>query len=162
MKSTPACAATVLQLLDRRGPVHVARDDDDFLALLVLQHPRELADRCRLAGSLQPRHQDHRRRLHREVQGSHSTRPSAARARDAPARPSACPGERLPITSWPSAFLLTAAMKSFTDRQGDVGLEQRDAHFAQRVLDVRSVRRASPRICLTIFARPCGQVVEHG
>ena len=42
----------------------------------------------------------------------------------------------MPTTSSPSALSRTRAMKSLDDRQRDVGLEQREPHLAQRVLDV--------------------------
>jgi len=47
-------------------------------------------------------------------------------------------------------------------RQRDVGLEQRDAHFAQRILhvDLGEARLAADR--LDDPGEPRGQVVEHG
>ena len=47
------------------------------------------------------------------------------------------------------------------DRQRDVGLEQREAHFAQRILDVGV---GQPRFAAQLLhdaAEPLGQVVEH-
>ena len=45
------------------------------------------------------------------------------------------------------------------DRQRDVGLEQRDANFAQRILDIRFGEARSPRTCLTMRAAR-GQVIK--
>ncbi len=48
------------------------------------------------------------------------------------------------------------------DRERDVGFEQREAHLAQRVLDVFV---GQPRLAAQLLhdaAEPLGQVVEHG
>ena len=48
------------------------------------------------------------------------------------------------------------------DRQGDVGFEQRHAHFAQRVLDIRLGETRFAAHLLDDLREACGQVVEHG
>ena len=62
----------------------------------------------------------------------------------------------------PTAFSRTRGDEILDDRQRDVGLEQRHAHFAQRVLDVGvgEPRFAAQR--LDDAAEPLGQIVEHG
>jgi hypothetical protein len=47
-------------------------------------------------------------------------------------------------------------------RERDVGLEQRDAHFAQRLLDVRFGQPRFAADLLDDLGEPRGQVVEHG
>jgi hypothetical protein len=149
------------QLLDRRRAIDVARDDEHFFPLLVLQHARELADRRRLARSLQARHQDHRRRLHREVQRrvrfAHQARELAVHEAD----------ERL---SGRKAADDVLAERLFPDR-GDEILDDGSATSASSNATrtsrsaswmFASVRRASPRICLTIFARRAVRLSSMG
>jgi hypothetical protein len=47
-------------------------------------------------------------------------------------------------------------------RQRDVGLEQRDAHFAQRLLDVGFGEARFAANVLYDAREPCGQCVQHG
>ena len=71
-----------------------------------------------------------------EIERRRSPRPSGASSSRCTTPTSACPGVRLPITSSPSALRAHRVDEMLHHRQRDVGLEQRDAHFAQRVLDV--------------------------
>ena len=74
---------------------------------------------------------------------------------------SAWPGVSEPTTSAPTRLVAHGGDEVLDDRQRDVGLEQREAHFAQRVLDVGV---GQPRFAAQLLhdaAEPLGQVVEH-
>ena len=74
---------------------------------------------------------------------------------------SACPGVSEPTTSAPERLLAHRGDEVLDDRQRDVGLEQREANFAQRILDVGF---GEPRFAAQLLhdaAEPLGQVVEH-
>ena len=53
------------------------------------------------------------------------------------------PGETLASTSWPTARSRTLAMKSLHHGQRHVGVQQREADLAQRVVDVGLAQRAA-------------------
>ena len=74
---------------------------------------------------------------------------------------SACPGVSEPTTSAPIALSRKVGDERLDDRQRDVGLEQRQAHFAQRVLDVGvgEARFAAQR--LDDARQAFGQGFEH-
>ena len=57
-----------LELRDRRGTVHVGADQEHFLALLLHQPARELADRRGLARALKPREHDDHRTLRAQIE----------------------------------------------------------------------------------------------
>jgi hypothetical protein len=110
---------------------------------------------------LQAGHQDHRRRLHCEVEAfvrlTHQLRELAVHEAD----------ERLPRREARDDILAQRLVLDRCDeildhRQRDVGFEQRDAHFAQRVLDVLF---GEPRLAADLLddlREACGQVIEHG
>ena len=123
------------QLLDRGGTIDVGADDEHALLHLVLQEPRELAGGRRLARALQARQQDDRRRcrdqVERRIATTHDVRELALDHAN----------QRLPRRQRADDFLADRAFANLgdeiaDDRQRDVGLEQREAHFAERVLDV--------------------------
>ena len=96
---------------------------------------RELR-RCRcLAGTLQPRQKDHRRRLHREIEGhgcaAHERRQLAVD--DADQR---LPGRQRPDDLLADGLVADRRDEILDDGQRHVGFEQREPHFPQRVLDV--------------------------
>ena len=96
---------------------------------------RELAGGRGLARALQAREQDHRRRLHGEIE----RRGRAAHQRGELAMDDA--DQRLTRRQraddlLADGLLLDRGDEVLDDRQRDVGFEQREAHLAQRVLDV--------------------------
>ena len=123
------------QLLDCRGPVDVGTDHVTFLLSRSFSSLASLATRGGFTRALQARHQDHGGRLCREVE------PLVGRAHNAlqlscTMLRKAWPGLRLFITSWPRARSLHLVDEILDHRQRDIGLQQRHAHFAQRLLDV--------------------------
>ncbi len=73
-----------------------------------------------------------------------------------------CPGVRLCATSAPTAFALTESMNVLMTGQRDVRLEQRHAHFAQRLADVVFGDTAAPPQVVNGAGEPGCQVLEHG
>jgi hypothetical protein len=156
----PGLPGDRLQLLDRGGPVDVAGNDQHFL-LLALEQQRELADSGGLARALQAGHQDHRRWRDGEVE------PRARLAHQAGEFAVHHADQRLAGREAADHFLAERLRAHRVDevlhhRQRDVGLQQRDAHFAQRVLHVRlgEARFAADRLD---DLREAGcEVVQHG
>jgi hypothetical protein len=149
-----------LQLLDRRRPVYVCRNHRD-LFLFRGEQPRELARRRGLARTLQARHQDDRRGLRGEVEPdiglAHERGELAVHHAD----------ERLSGRQAAHHFCAERLGAHRIDemlhhRQRDIRLQQRHAHFAQRVLDVgfREARFAAD--LLDDLGEPRGQGIEHG
>src|SRR5687767_11687431 len=149
-----------LQLLDCRGPVNVAAREQDFLLVLLLQEFRELAARRRLAAALEARHQHDCRRLGYEIERvvvlAHERRQLAMH--DADYRLS---GRQAPHDLLPERFVANSRDEIAHHGERDVGLEQRHAHFAQRVSDVvlGDARFAAQRLENT--RKPRRQVIEH-
>ena len=149
-----------LQLQDRRRAAHIGADQQHPAALTLLEPARELAGGGGLARALQPGEQHHLRRLNVERKaGLRLTQQCDQLAmQDAD---QAWPGVRLVATSAPSARSLTPIDEALDDRQGDVGLEQRDAHFAQRLGDILFGHAAAAAHELHRAAEALGQFVEH-
>ena len=148
------------QLLDRRGPVHVGGHEQHLLLLFWPEEARELGRRRGLAGALQSGEQDHRGRLRRERQ----RRRGAAHQRGEFAVHDA--DQRLARRQRAGDL---GADRLFPDdvdevpdhRQRDVGFEQREPHFAQRVLDVVV---GEPRLSAQLLddaGKSLGEIVEH-
>ena len=95
----------------------------------------ELGGRRRLAGALQAGHQDHRRRLRREVEvgNAFAHRRDQLAVDDADER---LAGRQRSGDLGAERTLLDPGDEVANDRQRDVGLEQSDAHLAQHFLDV--------------------------
>ena len=134
-KSTPTCAGQRLQLLDRRRTVDVGADDQHLLLLLARAARASLAAVVVLPAPCRP--------ASRITAGGCVARSSGAAAPPISAVSSrwttpisAWPGVSEPTTSSPTALSRTRGDEVLDDRQRDVGLEQREAHLAQRVLDV--------------------------
>ena len=124
-----------LQLLDGGRAVDVGRDRQHLLLALLDQVLGELGGGRGLAGALQAGHQDHRRRLRREVEvgDAFAHRRGELAVHDADQR---LAGRERPGHLGAERALLDAGDEVAHDRQRDVGLEQRHAHFAQHVLHV--------------------------
>ena len=149
-----------LQLLDRGRTVDVGRDHHHLLLALFLQVLGQLADRGGLAGALQARHQDDGRGGHVEVQvagfGAHDRGQFVAHHLDQ----GLARGQRL------QHFLadrthLDALDQGLHHRQRNVGLEQRDAHFAGRLADVLLGQAAAATQALDGAGKALGQGLEH-
>ena len=149
-----------LELLDRGGPVNVRRDERHFL-FLRNEQARELAAGRRLARALQARHQDHGRRLRREIE----RRVRLAHERAELAMHEA--NERLAGREAADHFGAERLCPDRVDemlhhRQRDIRLEQRDAHLAQRLLDVRLREARFAADVLDDARESRRQVFEHG
>jgi hypothetical protein len=73
----------------------------------------------------------------------------------------ACPGVSEPATSSPRAFSRIGGDEVLDYGQRNVGFEQREPHFPQRILDVGI---GEARLTAQLFddaAKPLGQIVEH-
>jgi hypothetical protein len=148
------------ELLDRRRAIDVGRHEQHLL-FLRRDEPGELCSRRRLAGALQAGQQDDRRRLRSEIERlggtAHQRRQFACN--DADQRLSR---RQRSDDLRADRFLAQVADERLDDRQCDVGLEQREPHFPQRVLDVGfgEPRFAAQR--LDDARQAFGQGVEHG
>ena len=123
------------ELLDRRGAVNVCAHHSHGLLVTLLQQPRQLGNGSGLARALETGHQNHCGGLDRQIQplvgtAHHGFEFSLDDFQECLARAQAlhdflaqCP-------------LLPRLDKLLDDRQGDVGLQQRHADLAQRVLDI--------------------------
>ena len=150
-----------LQLRDRRRPIDVAAHQQHFLLQVFLEQPRELGRAGRLARALQPGEQDDCRRRDGEVErrcrAAHQRRQLALHDAD----------QRLSRRQRADHLLADGLFahrgdEILDDRQRDVGLQQRHAHFAQRAVDVGV---GEPRFAaqgLDDAAEPLGQIFEHG
>ena len=149
-----------LQLLDRGRTINVGRYQQNFLLVLALDEARELRRRRRLARSLQTGQQNHRRRLRCEIErrarAAHQCGELAVND----------PDQRLTRRQRADHLLalrLVADRRDeiLDDRQRDVGFEKREAHFAERVGNVRvgEARFAAQR--LDDARESFGQIVEH-
>src|SRR5665213_3381714 len=132
-----------LELIDRRGPIDVGRDQQRAAALLF-EPQRELARVRRLARTLKPDHDVHGRR---RIAVGQARRGAAQQVHqlvvdqldDALRR--AQRGEDVAA----DGLLFDRRDERLRDRQRDVGFEQRDADFAQYLSDVRLRESAAVR-----------------
>ena len=148
-----------LELVHRVGPLQVGGDEQRRVALLT-QPAAQLAGERRLTGALQPGQHDHRRRLLGELQ------PPGLAAED---------GDELLVDDLDdllrrvqrAGYLLTAGPlldrrdELAHHRQGDVGLEQRDADLARRRVDVGVGEPALAAQVGEDRGQAIGQRVEH-
>ncbi len=148
-----------LQLIDRRGTIDVTRYDEHLL-LLFAQILRELAGRRGLAGALQTGHQDHRRRqdgkIERDVGLAHEAREFAMHHPD-----QGLPGRKAADHLLAHRLVLHRRDEVLHDRQRDVGLEQRHAHLAQRLLHVGFGQARLAAYRLYDARKAVRQVIEH-
>ena len=124
-----------LQLLNRCWTIHVTRDHQNLLLLRVTQELCQFPDRRSLTRPLQPRHQNNRWRLRRKIEPhmrfAHQTRQLLMDDSD----------KRLARAQGANNLF---ADRLFPDRRDqsldrgkrDVGLEQRQANFAQGICNV--------------------------
>ena len=150
-----------LQLLNSRRTVNVAGNDQNLLFVIFLEELAELADRGRLARPLQAGHQDNRRRLRIEVDTFMRVTHQAGQfgMHDA--------DQGLPGTQRADDFLadrlfLDGGNELLDHRQGDVGLEQRHADFAQGIGNIGFSQAGFALERLHDAGKAIGQVIEHG
>ena len=149
-----------LELRHRRRAIHVRARKQHLAPVLLDEVARELRGGRRLARALEPRQQHDDRR--RRVQVEAAARSPMTRVSSSWITPmNAWPGVRLRITSVPTARARAASVKDFTTRHGDVRLEQRHAHLAQRVGDVLLGQPAAAAQRVDGLAEPVGEHVEH-
>ena len=123
------------QLGNRGRAIDVAADHHHFLLALFLQEFGQFADRGGFTGTLQTRHQDDGRRRHIEVQidhlGTHHRREFIVDDFN-----QGLAGSQAGEYFLADRARLDALDQGHYHRQGDIGLEQGDAHFTQGVLYV--------------------------
>ena len=124
-----------LELLDGRRAVHVARHRQHLLLALFNQVLGQLGGGGGFTGTLQARHQDHGGRLGGQVDVGHAFAHGGGQLAVDDA------DQRLPRLEraqhlLPQRFFLDAGDEVAHHGQGNVGLQQRHAHFAQHVGNV--------------------------
>ena len=148
------------QLVDGGGAIHVAGGDGDRRAVLLTQIASELAGRGRLAGALEARHQDDRRRPGRE--------------REIPRGAAHQLGElvgddldhllaRVELADHVGAerFLLDRVRERLDDLEVDVGLKQRETDLTHCRRDVVLGQRAATADVIQGRLELFGEGVEH-
>ncbi|MNM78701.1 hypothetical protein D3C81_906120 [compost metagenome] len=151
-----------LQLGDRGGTVDVGRDGQHFLLLFFLQVLRQLADGGGFTHTLQTGHQDDGGRLlgkadlrrFRPQVGAHQGGQLALHHAH----------QGLARRQRGNDILAHGFFFDFGDEfahggQGDVGLEQRQAHFAQHVGGVRFGQARLAAHGLDDFGKPLGEII---
>ena len=149
-----------LQLFDGSRAINVAGYDQHFFLVVFLEELAQFADGGRLASPLQTGHEDDGRRLGVEVDALVCIAHQAGQfaVHDA--------NQRLPRIERTNDFLADSLVLDGGDeildhRQGDVGLEQRHAYFAQGIGDVGFSQSGFALERLHDAGQARGQVVEH-
>ena len=124
-----------LKLFDCRRAIDVGRNHQYFLLVLLAQELTEFTNAGCFTGTLQARHQHDRRRLRSQVQGlvlfAHRRNQFVTDYFD-----ELLPRRQALINFMTNRFLFYAIDKLTHYRQSDVSLQQRHAHFAQRIFYV--------------------------
>ena len=124
-----------LKLFDCRRAINVGRNHQHFLLVLLAQELTEFTNAGCFTGTLQARHQHDRRRLRRQVQGlvlfAHRRNQFVTDDFD-----ELLPRRQALINFMTNRFLFYAIDKLTHYRQSDIRLQQRHAHFAQRIFYV--------------------------
>ena len=151
--------AELLELVDRGGPLQVGRDEARLLALPP-QVERELGGVRRLARALQPGHQDHGRRPPEGelgVPGAHQLREAVVHELD-----DLLAGVEALEDVLPEGRGLHPGDEVLDDLEVDVGLEQREADLAHRLVDCVLVQPPGAAEIAQGRLEPVGESVEHG
>ena len=145
----PTCLPRHLELLDGSGALHVGGDEERLLLEIVLEVPGELGGRGRLARALEADHHDARRA--RAGRGEDERLFALGRAHEGDELVVGDLGElvaggdlhrlaagagRLDAYDLADGLLLDPGEEGLHHAELDVGLEQREAHLAQRHLHV--------------------------
>ncbi len=148
------------QLLLRGGAIDVERRHQHLFAVALGQAAGELGGGRRLARALQADHHDHRRRIDGDVQlariGAEHLDQRVMHDLD----------DLLPRRDRAQHLRADRRFghlvdKAADDRQGDIGLEQGDPHFAHRGADIRLAERAAATQPVKDPAQPFAQSLEH-
>ncbi len=159
-----------LELLDRRGALHVGGDEQRLLAFFR-QESSELRARRRLARALEPDHHDPRAlALLREADGvalvvHHADELVVADLHELVARGHAHLLARVlhgGLHGAPDGLLLDPGEEALHDAELDVRLQQREPDLAERRLDILLVQVGQPGEPVLSFAEPLFERVEHG
>ena len=149
------------QLFLRGGAVDVERGHHDLLALRLLQQFAELGGAGGLARALQADHHDHHRRRGIEIK-AHCLGPAQHLDQRVVDDLDDLLTRRDRLQHLLADRLLGHRIDEAADhRQRDIGLEQRDPHFAHRLADIVLAQRAAPTQRREDGAEPVGQTVEH-
>jgi hypothetical protein len=130
----PQLLAEDAELLDGRGSVDVGRDQEGPEAL-VLEVPAQLGDARRLAGALEAQDHDDRRRPGRHGQPVRGAAEQLDQLAVDDLHHLLARGEALENLV-PHRLLADALDEGADDLEVDVGLEEGDAHLAERLLNV--------------------------
>jgi hypothetical protein len=148
-----------VELLHRRRAVDVERGDQDLLLLAPRDAAGELGGGGGLARALEADHQEDGRRRHpgREP-GVAAEDPDQVIVDDLDHH---LPGRDRPQHLLADRLLADPVDEGLDHRQRHVGLEQGDAHLAQRGHHVGLGQRAAPLQPIEDLSQPVGQPVEH-
>ncbi len=123
------------ELFDRRRAIDVGRDDQHFLLVLLAQEFTQLTDAGGFTRPLQTRHQYYGWRLRSQIQGlvffAHRRNQFATDNLD-----ELLPWGQALVNFMTNRFLFYAIDELTHYRQRNVSLQQRHAHFAQRLFNV--------------------------
>ncbi len=159
-----------LELLDRAGAGHVGSHEEHLAAMLTLQEPRELGGGGRLSGALQAHHHDpgdaalgegHRRVL----EAHHRLELVLADLRellDGADLQLPTPDDHAALRALADRLLFYAAEERLDHGEFDVGLEQGEAHVAERGLDVLGGQLADTSEAVLGGSEAFLQRFEHG
>jgi len=152
--------AELAQLLLGRRALHVERGKQHLLALAQAQAERDLGRGGGLAGALEAHHQHRDRRLATELEicrgaAQHLDQVVVHQLDDHLARGDA------PEHLQADRLVAHLGDELLDHRQGDVGLEQRQPHLLQGLVDIALGQRAAPAQAVEHLAEPAGQALEH-
>ena len=152
-----------VQLLNRRRPLDVGRDEQRMPALLR-QPLRQLPGRRRLARALQAEQQDDARPLASSAAGRPSASPKSATISSRTIRTTCCDGDRLRSASSSCVHraIADAIDERLDDLEVDVGFEQRQPNLAERRLDVLGRQPRLAAKSLENVLQACAERLEHG
>ena len=135
------------QLFHRGRPPHVSRDQQRMALAFILEKPRELRRRSGFARALQPDQHDLDRRLDLEVQLARAATHHLAQF-DRDEADEVLLGRQRRQHFLAERLVLDVLDEVADDPDIDVGLEQSEADFAQRLFDIAL---ADPALALEFF-----------
>ena len=148
------------QLLLRGRTAHVERGHQDFLLLALAQPQTELGGGGGLARTLQTDHENRYRRVGGQVDG-HTGAAQHLDQMVVDDLDDHLAGRDAFQHVLAHGLIAHGSQEILDHRQGDVGFEQRHAHFAQRRIHVALAQGAAPRQLVEHRAKARGQVLEH-
>ena len=156
----PARLRELPQLLDRGGALKIGRDEHHALPLL-LEERAELPRERGLAGALEAREEDARGRLWRKREPFRFA-PEQIDQRAMHRADHVLPRREALEHLLADGVRAHGRDEVLHDLKMNVGLEERDAHLAQGILDVLLGQLPAAAQALEDGIESCAQIVEHG